>query len=120
MIRSRIILTCFEVGFSKPNHKPTLATDPCRAADHQDQNRGRPVIQTLKFFDRAAVSTDSKFYAQKISMSPQDVAQGAVEAMFKGDLSSIQAVKNNSLAFLNRLSPSRKFTARIAKMLVSK
>gem|GEM_PF-3050558 len=53
-------------------------------------------------------------------MSPQDVAQGAVEAMFKGDLLSIQAVKNNSLAFLNRLSPSRKFTARIAKMLVSK
>jgi hypothetical protein len=53
-------------------------------------------------------------------VSLQDVAQGALEAMFKGDLSSIQAVKNNSLAFLNRLSPSRKFTARIAKMLVSK
>jgi|TARA_B110000285_G_scaffold134099_1_gene150329 hypothetical protein len=99
---------------------PAPTTDACRAAHHQDQNRGRPVIQTLKFFDRAAVSTDSKFYAQKISVSLQDVAQGAVEAMFKGDLSSIQAVKNNSLAFLNRLSPSRKFTARIAKMLVSK
>ncbi|MEZ7910162.1 MAG: hypothetical protein ACKVKL_17070 [Pseudomonadales bacterium] len=107
-------------AFYQSNRMPAPTTDACRAAHHQDQNRARPVIQTLKFFDRAAVSTDSKFYAQKISMSPQDVAQGAVEAMFKGDLLSIQAVKNNSLAFLNRLSPSRKFTARIAKMLVSK
>ena len=73
-----------------------------------------------EFFDRAEVSKDSKFYAQKTRVSPRDVDQGAVEKMFKGELSSIHGLKNNSLAFLNRLSPSRKFTARISKMLVTK
>jgi len=73
-----------------------------------------------EFFDRADISKDSKFYAQKTRVSPKDVAQDAVEKMFNGKLSSIHGFKNNALAFLNRISPSRKITARISKKLVSK
>jgi short-subunit dehydrogenase len=73
-----------------------------------------------KFFNRADISKDSKFYAQKTRVSPKDVAQDAVEKMFNGKLSSIHGLKNNALAFLNKISPSRKVTARISKKLVAK
>jgi short-subunit dehydrogenase len=72
------------------------------------------------FFDRADISKDNMFYAQKTRVSPKDVAQDAVENMFNGKLSSIHGFKNNALAFLNRISPSRKVTARISKKLAAK
>ena len=72
------------------------------------------------WFDRANIGEDSKFYAKKTRVSPKDVAQSAVESMFNKKLSSIHGFKNNALAFLNRLSPTRKMTARISKKLVAK
>lgn len=73
-----------------------------------------------EFFDRADIGKDNKFYAQKTRVSPKDVAQDAVKKMFSRKLSSIHGAKNNVLAFFNRISPSRKITARISKKLVSK
>ena len=73
-----------------------------------------------EFWDRAKVSKDHKFWGQKTRVSPKGVAQGAVEKMFKGKLSSIYGFKNNVMAFGSGLSPFRKLNARIAKKLVSK
>jgi len=73
-----------------------------------------------EFWDRAKVSKDHKFFGQKTRVSPKGVAQGAVEKMFKGKLSSIYGFKNNVMAFGSGISPFRKLNARIAKKLVSK
>jgi short-subunit dehydrogenase len=72
------------------------------------------------FFDRADISRDSKFYAQKTSVLPRSVAQDPIQKMFSGKLSSIHGVKNNVLAFLSKTSPSRKITARVSKKLVAR
>ena len=73
-----------------------------------------------EFWNRAEISKDNKFYGLKTRVSPKDVAQGAVEKMFKGKLSSIYGFKNNVMAFGSGISPFRKLNARVAKKLVSK
>jgi short-subunit dehydrogenase len=83
-------------------------------------SRCSPKNTDTEFFDHADISKDNKLYAQKARVSAKSVAHDAVEKMFEAKLSSIHGLKINALAMLNRLSPSRKFTAGISKKLVSK
>lgn len=78
-----------------------------------------PGLTDTGFFDSANISKDDKFYEKKGRVSPKNVARDAVEKMLKGRLSSIYGLKNKSMVLGSRLSPSRKFTARISKKLVS-
>ena len=77
-------------------------------------------IQTPNFGIALRLVKTISFGDKKTRVSPKGVAQGAVEKMFKGKLSSIYGFKNNVMAFGSGLSPFRKLNARIAKKLVSK
>ena len=79
-----------------------------------------PGLTDTQFFDRADISENNNFYAKKMRVSPKDVAQDAVEKMLRGKLSSIYGFKNNALAFLTQITPSRNIIARITKKLVTK
>jgi len=78
-----------------------------------------PGLTDTGFFEGANISKDNKFYGQKGRVSAKNVAQDAVEKMLEGKLSSVYGFKNKSIVFGSRLSPSRKFTARFSKKLVS-
>ena len=79
-----------------------------------------PGLTDTQFFDRADINENNNFYAKKMRVSPKVVAQDAVEKMLRGKLSSIYGFKNNALAFLTQITPSRNIIARITKKLVTK
>ena len=79
-----------------------------------------PGLTDTQFFDRADIDENNNFYAKKMRVSPKDVAQDAVEMMLRGKLSSIYGLKNNVLAFLTQITPSRNIIARITKKIVTK
>lgn len=78
-----------------------------------------PGLTDTGFFDSANIGEDDKFYGKKGRVSSKKVARDAVEKMLKGKLSTIYGFKNKSMVLGGRLSPSRKFTARLSKKLVS-